>query len=127
MGRQFKAERGGHAKPGRPFSSARLDGLQNSAAQSALEQAREAQVAATASSQEYLDTNETARRLNVSPSFLNKARLTGDGPPFCKFAKTVRYYWPTVVAWAASRSRSSTSEEPRKAAPAADVKREEER
>jgi hypothetical protein len=117
MGRRFKAELERCGKPGRPSSIARDDGLQNSAAQSPLERAREGQVLATACAQEYLDTKETARRLNVSPSFLNKARLTGDGPPFCKFAKTVRYYWPTVVAWAASCSRSSTSDGQGRTAP----------
>jgi hypothetical protein len=60
---------------------------------------------------EYIDVETTALRLNLSASFLNKARVTGDGPPFCKFAKSVRYHWPSVVAWANSRSRSSTSEE----------------
>jgi hypothetical protein len=59
---------------------------------------------------EYLDVGETARRLGVSSSFLNKARIAGDGPPFHKFAKAVRYSWPSVLAWAASRQRRSTSD-----------------
>jgi hypothetical protein len=76
MGRQSKAEPKGRGKPGRPS-----EGLQNSAAQLAVEQVRAAEDLATACAQEYLDTKETARRLNVSSSYLNKARVTGDGPP----------------------------------------------
>lgn len=59
---------------------------------------------------EYIDTAEAAKRLGISASFLNKARLTGDGPAFVKFSKAVRYHWPTVQAWVASRMRRSTSE-----------------
>jgi hypothetical protein len=59
---------------------------------------------------EFLDVDETAKRLGVSASFLNKARVTGGGPPFIKLSKTVRYHWPAVLDWAASRVRRSTSE-----------------
>jgi hypothetical protein len=59
---------------------------------------------------EYLDVTETARRLSVSASFLNKARVTGDGPPYAKFAKAVRYHWPAVKEWAVRQTRRSTSE-----------------
>lgn len=59
---------------------------------------------------EFLDVDETAGRLGVSASFLNKARMTGGGPPYVKFAKTVRYHWPAVLEWADSRVRHSTSE-----------------
>ncbi len=56
------------------------------------------------------DTDETAKRLGVSSSFLNKARLDGSGPPFVKLGKAVRYDWPVVRAWIATRTRHSTSE-----------------
>ena len=59
---------------------------------------------------EYLTTPETAKRLGVSKSFLDKSRLTGGGPPYLKFAKTVRYHWPTVKAWAGKQTHTSTSE-----------------
>jgi hypothetical protein len=59
---------------------------------------------------EFLDVNETAKRLCVSASYLNKLRIAGDGPPFAKFSKAVRYNWPLVREWAASRMRRSTSE-----------------
>ena len=59
---------------------------------------------------EYIDVNETAKRLSVSASYLNKLRIAGDGPPFAKFSKSVRYNWRLVQVWAASRMRRSTSE-----------------
>jgi hypothetical protein len=59
---------------------------------------------------EYLDVEATAQLLGVSVSFLNKSRVSGDGPPFAKFAKTVRYHKPKVLAWAESRTRRSTSD-----------------
>jgi predicted DNA-binding transcriptional regulator AlpA len=59
---------------------------------------------------EYLDVNETAKRLGISASFLNKARLTGDGPSFLKIGKTVRYEWSTVLKWLEEQTRRSTSE-----------------
>jgi hypothetical protein len=59
---------------------------------------------------EYLDSVETAKRLGVSTSFLNKARVTGDGPPYAKFGSRVRYHWPTAKAWADRRTHNSTSE-----------------
>jgi hypothetical protein len=60
---------------------------------------------------QFIDVAEAAKRLGVSPSFLNKARLTGDGPPFAKFSKSVRYHWPRVQEWAESRMRRSTSDD----------------
>jgi predicted DNA-binding transcriptional regulator AlpA len=59
---------------------------------------------------EYLDVTQTAKRLGVSASFLNKARVTGDGPPYAKFAKAVRYDWAAVKEWAVKQTRHSTSE-----------------
>jgi hypothetical protein len=59
---------------------------------------------------EYGDVNVTARILDVSASYLNKARVYGSGPPFVKFGKSVRYHIPSALAWAATRTRRSTSE-----------------
>ena len=61
-------------------------------------------------SSEYGDVNTTARILDVSASFLNKARVTGSGPPYAKFGKSVRYHIPSARAWAAARTRRSTSD-----------------
>jgi hypothetical protein len=59
---------------------------------------------------EFCDVNGAAAILNVSPSFLNKARLTGGGPVYAKFGRTVRYPIDGLLEWAASRQRRSTSE-----------------
>ena len=61
---------------------------------------------------QYGNVEIVARILGVSISFLNKARMNGggDGPPYVKFGRNVRYSIPEVLAWAASRSRTSTSE-----------------
>jgi helix-turn-helix protein len=59
---------------------------------------------------EFVDVGDAARILHVSESFLNKARLDGTGPPFCKFGKAVRYELAALQAWTASRTRTSTSD-----------------
>jgi hypothetical protein len=58
----------------------------------------------------YVDVKGAAEILHVSASFLNKLRMTGDGPPFAKFGFHVRYNVPGLLAWAASRVRTSTSD-----------------
>lgn len=59
---------------------------------------------------EWGDVNVAAVIINVSASFLNKARMTGCGPPYSKFASAVRYHLPTLRKWATSRMRTSTSD-----------------
>jgi hypothetical protein len=59
---------------------------------------------------EFVDVGDAAKILGVSESFLNKARLDGTGPPFCKFGKAVRYSVTALLAWTASRTRRSTSD-----------------
>ena len=59
---------------------------------------------------EYERTRQTAERINCSESYLNKLRMTGDGPPFLKIGKSVRYYWPDVQKWLDARVRQSTSQ-----------------
>jgi hypothetical protein len=60
---------------------------------------------------EFLDVAETARRLGVSVSYLNKARCTGAGPKYVKMGKVVRYRWRRdVMPWFESRTHRSTSE-----------------
>jgi hypothetical protein len=60
---------------------------------------------------EYVDVDAAACILGVSKSFLNKARVTGSGPPFVKFGAAVRYRVETLRGWAAARTRCSTSDE----------------
>jgi hypothetical protein len=58
----------------------------------------------------YVDVNGAAAILHVSTSFLNKARMTGAGPPYVKFGAAVRYDVRALEAWASSRIRTSTSD-----------------
>ncbi len=59
-----------------------------------------------------LSVTEAAQRLGVSVSFLNKARLTGDGPTFIKIGTRVAYDPADLAAWLDARKRHSTSERP---------------
>jgi hypothetical protein len=59
---------------------------------------------------DYGDVGAAARVLNLSESYLNKARVTGSGPPFVKFGRNVRYHIPSLLAWAEAQTRRSTSD-----------------
>jgi Helix-turn-helix domain len=58
-----------------------------------------------------LTPSEAAARLRVSMSWLAKARMRGDGPPYIKIGRSIRYTEPGLVQWTKSRQRLSTSEE----------------
>jgi predicted DNA-binding transcriptional regulator AlpA len=57
-----------------------------------------------------LEPKEAAALLNVSLSWLAKARMRGDGPPFIKIGRSVRYSEIALQQWMKSRQRLSTSE-----------------
>ncbi len=57
-----------------------------------------------------LNVNEAAQRLGVSVSFLNKLRLSREGPTFLKLGTRVAYDPSDLVAWLDRRKRQSTSE-----------------
>jgi hypothetical protein len=59
---------------------------------------------------EFCDTKRASEMLGVSASFLNKKRLTGDGPIFNKFGRAVRYRVDGLLEWAACKRRRSTSD-----------------
>jgi len=59
---------------------------------------------------EYFNTQQAAAHLQISPSTLNKRRVFGDGPPFVKIGKSVRYRRSDLDAWTATRLRKSTSD-----------------
>lgn len=61
-------------------------------------------------SAELLTVSEAARWAKVSDSFLNKARLTGDGPKFIRLGRAIRYRLADLEAWAQARAATSTSE-----------------
>jgi hypothetical protein len=61
-------------------------------------------------SKKFCDTPVAAKYLDQAESTLNKMRLSGDGPRFYKFGRSVRYTFADLDAWAEARSRRSTSE-----------------
>ena len=56
-----------------------------------------------------LTPRETADRLRVSLSWLAKARMRGDGPPYVKIGRAVRYLENAVHQWMKSQTYLSTS------------------
>jgi predicted DNA-binding transcriptional regulator AlpA len=56
-----------------------------------------------------LNVNEAAERLGVSASYLNKLRLSGDGPVFLKLGTRVAYDPDDLATWLSERKRLSTS------------------
>ena len=60
---------------------------------------------------ELLTVSEAARWAKVSESYLNKARLSGTGPKFCRLAgKAIRYRQEDLEAWARETLAESTSQ-----------------
>jgi predicted DNA-binding transcriptional regulator AlpA len=53
---------------------------------------------------------EAAKLLELSTSWLAKARMSGDGPPYLKMGRSVRYSEVALLQWMKSRQRLSTSE-----------------
>ena len=51
---------------------------------------------------EYLTTDEAARILKRSPKTLEYWRLVGQGPPFYRQGRAIRYLLSEVMAWGAS-------------------------
>ncbi|MGA8319979.1 MAG: helix-turn-helix domain-containing protein [Xanthobacteraceae bacterium] len=58
-----------------------------------------------------LTPKEAALLLKVSGSWLAKARMRGDGPPFIKVGRSIRYSEAALQQWMKSRQRLSTSEQ----------------
>lgn len=59
---------------------------------------------------ELLTVEEAAQRLKVSRHTLNRWRVEGQGPPYLKYARVVRYVAATLDAWLIERTRRSTRE-----------------
>jgi excisionase family DNA binding protein len=63
---------------------------------------------------DYLTTEDAAKRLKVSTSYLAKLRCTrSDGPRFAKLGRSVRYRSSDLDAWAEKQARRSTSDKGR--------------
>ena len=58
-----------------------------------------------------LTAKEAAKLLKVSVSWLAKARMRGDGPPYLQLGRAVRYSEGALLQWMKSRTRMSTSEQ----------------
>jgi predicted DNA-binding transcriptional regulator AlpA len=58
-----------------------------------------------------LNPKEAAQLLNVSVSWLAKARMRGDGPPFIKIGRNARYSEAVLLQWMRAHQRLSTSEQ----------------
>ena len=65
--------------------------------------------------QHRLRTPEAARYVGLSPSTMEKARLTGTGPQYAKLGKAVVYAIDDLDAWVTAGLRSSTSDARRSA------------
>jgi excisionase family DNA binding protein len=57
-----------------------------------------------------LSPKEAAKLLKVSLSWLAKARMRGDGPPYIRVGRSIRYTESALLQWLKSRQRLSTSE-----------------
>ena len=64
----------------------------------------------TVSGERLLTPRDAADRLRLSASWLAKARMRGDGPPFVKLGRAVRYDEGALTQWMKSHMRLSTSE-----------------
>ena len=57
-----------------------------------------------------LTLTEVAKLTRLSKRTLERMRVTGDGPRFCKLGRRVVYRLADIDAWVASRVVTSTSE-----------------
>jgi predicted DNA-binding transcriptional regulator AlpA len=57
-----------------------------------------------------LHPRDAAKILNVSMSWLAKARLSGEGPRFVKIGRAVRYLESSLRDYIKGRTQGSTSE-----------------
>ena len=58
-----------------------------------------------------LTAKEAAMHLKVSLSWLAKARMRGDGPPYICIGRSIRYAQATLMQWMKSRQRLSTCQQ----------------
>jgi len=58
----------------------------------------------------YLNNDEAAQHLGLSPRTLEKQRVIGGGPKFRKFGRRVMYAVVDLDAWADARSFDTTSD-----------------
>lgn len=66
--------------------------------------------AARGAERRYLNTNQAAEYLGMSPTTLNRMRVTGDGPPYSKVGRRVIYDIRELDDWVTQRKRRFTGE-----------------
>lgn len=54
-----------------------------------------------------MKTKDAASYIGKSASWLNKSRMTGDGPAYLKLGGSVRYALPDLDAWLAGNRRTA--------------------
>jgi hypothetical protein len=79
--------------------------------QSSVETGSKPQKSVPTSGIKLLTPKEAADLLKVSPSWLAKARMRGDGPPFIKIGRSIRYSELGLLQWMKSHQHLSTSEQ----------------
>ena len=57
----------------------------------------------------YLTTREAATYSGFAESTLEKARIYGGGPAFCRVGRTIRYRVEDIDAWISAGRMNSTS------------------
>ena len=58
-----------------------------------------------------LTAKDAGVRLKVSTSWLAKARMRGDGPPYICVGRSIRYTEAALIQWTKSRQRLPTSQQ----------------
>ena len=57
-----------------------------------------------------LTPKEAAQRLKLSTSWLAKARMRGDGPPYVQVGRAIRYTEGALLQWMMTHTRTSTNQ-----------------
>jgi predicted DNA-binding transcriptional regulator AlpA len=58
-----------------------------------------------------LTARDAANLLRLSSSWLAKARMRGDGPPYIKLGRSIRYSETALRLWMRAHQRLSTSQQ----------------
>jgi hypothetical protein len=61
--------------------------------------------------EQLLTARDAGNFLRLSISWLAKARMRGDGPPYVKLGRAIRYREGALVQWLRSQQRLSTSDQ----------------
>jgi len=56
------------------------------------------------------DEHAAAEWLGLSVRWMRQARLDGNGPPYLKISRSIRYHPDQLEAWALEHQRRSTAE-----------------